>query len=132
MIPATRYRATRRGGFVRQRIVKSGTYTAVGGASFTQVTGTWVSDATYPCTVSGASMIVQGTKANATLAWSCPGTGTGIQWKKNGTVFSGGSSTARTGSTTVSVADGDVITCEILMAFFPNSTLTSGGYYELS
>ena len=132
MMPAARYKSgAARPSFPRQRIIKSGTYTAVGGSTMTQVTGTWVPDVTAPCTVSGASMVIVGNKADATLQWNCPGTGTGIQFKKNGTVIAGSASAARTGSKSgISVAAGDLITCEIQMAFYPNSTLTGGGWYE--
>ena len=132
MIPAARYKsgAPRSSGFSRQRIVKSGTYTAPQGQSFYQVTD-WASDVTYPCTVGTNSMVVQGTKPSATLNWNLPGTGTGIQFKRNGTVIAGGSSTARTGSATVSVANGDVITCEVMSNFYPQATVNTAGYFEL-
>lgn len=116
--------------FARQRINKSGTYTAPQGQSFYQATG-WVSDTTYPCTVGTNSMVVSGTNPTATLTWNLPGTGTGIQFKRNGTIIAGNSSTARSSSATVSVSNGDIITCEVMSNFYPQATITSG-YFELS
>lgn len=126
MIPATRYRATRRGSsFARQRMDKSGTYTAPQGQSYYKATG-WASNATYPCTTISDSLRVVGS-GTVTMAWSLAGTGTGLEIRRGATVL--GSS--RSGSTSVTVADGDLLDVYILSNFFPQGTISSGGYLEL-
>ena len=93
-----------------------------------QATG-WASNTTYPCTVTSNALQVSGA-GTVTLAWSLAGTGTGLQIKRNGTIVVGPGA-ARSGTASITVANGDLLTVEILMAFFPNSTVTSGGYIEV-
>ena len=125
MIPATRYRATRRrGGFARQRMDKSGTFTAPQAQAYYKATG-WVANATNPATISGDSLRVVGS-GTVTMAWSFTGTGA-IQIRRGATVLGSGASSA---GVAVTVADGDLLDVYVQSNFFPQGTVT-GGNLEL-
>lgn len=128
MMPAARYKAgAPRSSFARQRMDKSGTYTAVGGNTYVQATG-WASNVTFPCTVTSNQLVVVGS-GSVTLAWNLT-SNNAIRIMKNGVQVAVPTSGV-TGSTPLTVADGDLLRVDVLMAFFPNTTLSAGGYIEL-
>lgn len=128
MMPAARYKAgAPRSSFARQRMDKSGTYTAVGGNTYVQATG-WASNTTFPCTIFSNKLQVVGA-GTVTLAWNLT-SNNAIRIMKNGVQVATPTSGVA-GSTTITVANVDLLHVEVLMAFFPNTTLSAGGFIEV-
>ena len=117
MLPATRYKSTRRGGggFLRQKMNKTGNTTAAANP----VTG-WTSDATYPATITSNKLQIVGSgtititaSANVATTWQAAST---VTLYRNGVAIGSQTWATLTSATTktitvpgVSVAAGDLI-----------------------
>lgn len=128
MMPAVRYKAgAARSSFARQRMDKRGTYTADGDNTYVQATG-WASNTTFPCTIFSNKLKVVGA-GTVTLAWKLT-SNNAIRIMRNGVQVAVPTSGV-TGSTPLTVANGDLLHVEVFMAFYPDTTLSAGGFIEV-
>lgn len=112
--------------FVRQRMVKSGTW-SVTDNSTVQVTG-WASDGTYPANVVSNGLVVTGA-GQATISWNLTvNSGNASNWKIRLNGSEVGSNTS--GSTTRTLAEGDRIEVWRSSVGFLTHSVT-GGYVEV-
>lgn len=118
MLPATRYKSTRRGGggFLRQKINKSGSWSS---SANTDVPS-WVSDATYPGTPDAGLVVVGSGTANITCALAATSATTVTAYKNGvslGTMSSSGTYRWQSTFSGISVVDGDLISIRVAGSF---------------